>query len=246
MGQQRNASRGRKSIGALTKRIERKRKSWSFEQLEQRLVFSTTPLSYSFSSDNAQGAALTLADELRWAQAAASNGTATNFAPMSLPNDPLFPSQWHILNTGQEVGNPDLQHLFGVAGQDANVIPAWNMVDSQGRPIDGTGVTVAVIDSGVQLFHPDLAANISPTLRFNAVDGTNIVGPNLTYVQAGHGTAVSGIIAAVGNNAEGGTGIAPGATIVPIKADNGFGISDLAVQNALLYALEHNSVVRSA
>jgi subtilisin family serine protease len=239
MGHQRNALRGRKAISGLVKRTERKRKSWTFEQLEQRLVFSTSPIVTSFSNDNPEGAALTLADELRWAQAASANGTG-NYSLSSLPNDPLFAQQWHLLNTGQEVGNPDVQHLFGVAGQDINVVPAWNMVDSQNRPIDGTGITIAVIDSGVQLFHPDLAGNISPTLRFNAIDGTNIVSPNLTYFQGGHGTAVAGIVAAVGNNGEGGTGVAPGATIVPIKIDNGLGISDLAIQNALLYALEHN------
>ena len=66
------------------------------------------------------------------------------------------------------------KHLFGVAGQDINVVPVWNMTrDDGGIGYTGKGVMVAVIDTGVQIGHPDLADNISPTLRFNAITGTN-------------------------------------------------------------------------
>ncbi len=108
----------------------------------------------------------------------------------ALPNDPLFPSQWHLLNTGQEVGNPDFQHLFGVAGEDINVVPAWNM------GYTGEGILVAVIDSGVQMNHPDLIGNLHPTLRFNAITGTSNPNPPLFEPVAYHGTAVAGIIGA--------------------------------------------------
>ena len=171
-----------------------------------------------------------------------------------LPNDPYFPnqndpnqqfSQWYLFNFGQNVAQPDLQPLYGVAGQDLNVLPAWNMTDDNGHPIDGTGVTVAVIDTGVQLFHPDLAGNISPTLRFNSDNGTNNVSPNVASNEGFHGTAVAGIIGAVANNGLGGSGVAPGVTLVPIKADqsdpfgnNGF--SDQSLEDALLYALQHD------
>jgi hypothetical protein len=259
MGQQRKASQGRKALGPLAKRIERKRKSWTFEHLEDRLVFAVQ--SVSFSNQTPEGAALTLLDEARWAQMAAAtaagqpvNTSTASFAPSSLPNDPYFPnqddpnqqySQWYLFNFGQNVAQPDLQNLYGVAGQDINVLPAWNMLDDNGHPIDGTGVTVAVIDTGVQLFHPDLAGNISPTLRFNSANGTNIVSPNLSSPDGFHGTAVAGIIGAVGNNGIGGVGVAPGVTIVPIKADETdvFGnnaFSDQSLESALLYALEHN------
>ncbi len=190
-------------------------KSWTFEQLEDRLVFSvdwSQVQSVSFSNDNPAGAALTLLDELNWVQVQSDNAsasTAPNFVTMSLPNDPLFADQWHLLNTGQEVGVPDLQHLFGVAGQDINVVPAWNMLDDNGDSITGEGVTVAVIDTGVQLFHPDLADNVSPTMRFNAIDGTSNVNPNLSYSGSQHGTEVAGVIAAVANNDLGGSGVAP-------------------------------------
>ena len=213
------------------------------------MVFSATPYQvYSFSNQTPEGAALTLADEMYWNQQmyASQNGGAAAGATFenplaraqfhAIPNDPNFPFQWHLLNIGQEVGNPDLQDLFGVAGEDINVIPVWNMVDANGEFITGKGVVVAVIDSGVQLFHPDLAGNIDPTRRFNAANGTNNVNPDLTDPVGGHGTSVAGIIAAVWNNSEGGSGIAPDATIVPIKLDL---ITDQEMIDALLYAMEH-------
>src|SRR5262249_41062326 len=101
MGHYRNASRGRRALGPLAKRVERKRKSWTFERLEDRLVFSVDLSGwqqYSFSNQTPEGAALTLADELYWAQAmAAQNGGGAGtsstpaLTPMSLPNDPYFP-----------------------------------------------------------------------------------------------------------------------------------------------------------
>ena len=233
---QRGVPRLRMPLDLLIDTKQRRQKSWTFEHLEDRLVFSLNlPVvqTISFSSDNATGAALTALDELNWSQTLANYAAATgataggasltdssttssataqmspNYVFLSLPNDPLFPSEWHILNTGQEVGVPSVQPLYGVAGQDLNVAPAWNMVDSEGNTINGKGITVAVIDSGVQIAHPDLAANISPTLRFNASNGTSIVNPSLFAPEGGHGTSVAGIIAAVGNNGIGVTGIAP-------------------------------------
>ncbi|HEX5471703.1 MAG TPA: S8 family serine peptidase, partial [Lacipirellulaceae bacterium] len=221
MGHRRNATRKGKAISSLLGRAPRKRKSWTFERLEDRLVFSVAPFSYqtvSFGNDTPEGAAMTLLDELHWAQiqsGSASGTAAQTNTTASLPTDPMFPDQWHLLNTGQEVGNPDLQHLFGVAGQDINVVPAWNMTDSNGNPITGQGVTVAVIDTGVQLFQPDLIDNISPTLRFNAETGTSNVTPDPRDPDSFHGTAVAGIIGATANNGIGGTGVAPGVTLVP-------------------------------
>src|SRR5204863_234208 len=123
------------------KRIERKRKSWTFERLEDRLVFSVAPVqAISFSNDTPEGAALTLLDEMRWSQMAAASASGqtadastVKYTTMSLPNDPYFPnlsdptqiySQWYLLNLGQNVAQPDLQHLFGVPGEDLNVVPA--------------------------------------------------------------------------------------------------------------------------
>jgi hypothetical protein len=274
--QRRFGLRNRQALGSSFSRAQRKRKSWSFERLEDRLVFSVDPVdlqTVSFSNDTAAGAALTLADELHWAQLMAANGstasgdsagasTTPNLTFLSLPNDPLFPDQWHLLNTGQEVGNPDFGHIFGVAGQDIHVVPVWNMIRPDGGVgYTGAGVVVAVIDSGVEVGHPDLAENISPDLKYDAVSQSNNVLPDPTDPLAGHGTSVSGLIGAVWNNlgpqeldnngdplfdvngnpvySGGGVGVAPNVTLVPIKVGTAFGIGEDAIARGLQYALQH-------
>ena len=64
---------------------------------------------------------------------------------MKLPNDPLFDSQWHLLNTGQSLGLLDL---------DIRAPEAWK------RQSASPNITVAVIDGGIDVEHPDLVNNI--------------------------------------------------------------------------------------
>jgi len=75
----------------------------------------------------------------------------------------------------------------------------------------GTGVRIAVIDTGVDFAHPDLAGRVSA--RRNFVDGDE-----LKFRHDTHGTEVSGVIAAVANNGIGIVGIAPDARIIALKA----------------------------
>ncbi len=97
---------------------------------------------------------------------------------------------------------------------------------------DGTGALVAVVDTGVDLEHPDLAAKIVayPDADFVEPDGT-CTGPadNRTCTQDGaqdahgHGTHVAGIAAALTNNGVGVAGTAPGARILPVRVLNANG-----------------------
>lgn len=114
-------------------------------------------------------------------------------AVMAVPNDPLFSGQWHLLNSGQGKG---------VAGMDAKLVDVWNQYQ-------GAGVNVAIVDSGVEMGHEDLAANASP---IGNIDFYNDA-PARGWDVHGHGTSVAGTVAAVANNAIGGSGVAPRAII---------------------------------
>jgi hypothetical protein len=87
---------------------------------------------------------------------------------------------------------------------------------------NGDGVTVAVIDSGIDLVHPDLLDNIHPSLAANCIQP--LLPPQ---DDNSHGTHVAGIIAAA-DNAIGVVGVAPAATLVPVKAFDASGDSDWA------------------
>jgi subtilisin family serine protease len=122
--------------------------------------------------------------------------------------DPLLSAQWA---------------LAGPAAIGAQ--QAW----TQSR---GAGVLVAVLDTGIQVDHPDLAQNVwsNPAeIPANHVDDDHdgviddVHGANMFDMSAnveddnGHGTHVAGIIAARHDNAIGGSGLAPEATIMPVK-----------------------------
>jgi subtilisin family serine protease len=121
-------------------------------------------------------------------------------------NDPQFADQWALENTGQHifVGPKAWNWDTGTPGDDIDVIRAWDLA-TEAVP------TVAVVDSGVDLQHPDLAANLLPNGK-DFIDGDNV--PN---DQNGHGTHVAGTIGAVGNNRVGVTGVAWRAHLLPVR-----------------------------
>ena len=77
-----------------------------------------------------------------------------------------------------------------------------------------SAVKVALCDTGVDATHPDLAANLALP-GYNAVDGSTNTAPI-----ADHGTAVAGIIDALGNNGQGGAGITWNTTLLPVRVSN--------------------------
>ncbi|MBE0365718.1 hypothetical protein PULV_b0357 [Pseudoalteromonas ulvae UL12] len=112
--------------------------------------------------------------------------------------DPLTPQQWHLQNNGQS----GFSLSNGVAGNDLDLDFAHLM------GIKGRGITVSVIDSGVEISHPDLQANVVAG-SVNLGDGSDFP----TDLN-GHGTSVAGLIAAVEGNGIGGRGVAPHANLV--------------------------------
>lgn len=109
-------------------------------------------------------------------------------------NDTYYDQQWNLKNTGQ----------YGLAGLDINVEGAWEVAK-------GDGVIVAVCDQGIDLNHPDLAANIYP-YSYDAVSGTS---PSVLHGE--HGTACAGIIGAVQDNGIGISGVAPEVQLMSVS-----------------------------
>ncbi len=163
-----------------------------------------------------------------------------------VPNDPLFGEQWQLENTGQIIGGQ-----AGVIGADSNLLEAWDITTGS---ID---TVVAVIDTGVDLDHPDLEANIYVNpgeIPGNGVDddGNGFVddvngwdfGDNDNNPDdiAGHGTAVAGTIAAVGNNSIGVAGVMWTGSILPMKIADEFGQLTLA---AIVGAHDYLTMMRN-
>ena len=151
---------------------------------------------------------------------------------LAITNDPYLKNQWHLINFNQEVGSPDFGTIRGVVDEDINIEGAWDYVT-------GNGVVIGIVDSGVQLDHPDLAANIRLDL---ATDLTGFGDPNPTGDEA-HGTATAGLAAGVGNNGLGTAGVAYQADIAPIKLFfDGLDVGDVAIAQALLHQMQEIDV----
>lgn len=149
------------------------------------------------------------------------------------PNDPLFGYQWAQKNIGSPI------QYNGTAGIDMKVQQAWGIST-------GAGITVAVIDEGVDTGHADLKANLLQgfdclTLTANPGDGRPL-GP-----ARGHGTCCAGLVAAIANNSVGVAGVAPDAKLIPINlaAANGFFTSDANIAAGFDYAWQHGADVIS-
>lgn len=159
------------------------------------------------------------------------------------PNDPFFDSQWALANAG----NP---------GADIHALTGWNITTN------ASNIVVAVIDSGVDYNHPDLAANMwrnGGEIPNNGVDDDNngyvddVLGYDFINNDAdpqddhGHGTHVAGIIGAVGNNGLGITGVAWSVRIMALKFldQNGSGTVADAVR-AIDYAVRMGARIINA
>ncbi|MGD9630314.1 MAG: S8 family serine peptidase [Pyrinomonadaceae bacterium] len=153
------------------------------------------------------------------------------------PNDPQFPDQWALNNTGQNGGK---------ANAHIDALRAW--AKTQGS----SDVVVAVLDTGVDYTHRDLVGNmwIRPESvpqysddelgSFDDLRGfdanTNAADP---MDDNGHGTHVAGIIGAEGDNGEGIAGINWNVSIMPLKflGRGGFGSTKNAIE-AINYAID--------
>ena len=138
------------------------------------------------------------------------------------PTDPLFVDQWHLDNTGQ---------TGAIADADIDAPEAWDIEPSS------PDIVVAVISDGVDLSHPDLSIFVHPDeIPGNSIDddgngyvddvsGWDFVGGDNDASPGdpadNYGTALAGVVAAVADNAAGGSGVAPNVQIMPIRAFEG-------------------------
>ena len=140
---------------------------------------------------------------------------------MATPNDTYYSQQWGVSNTSLS---------------NINVVPAWDHIT------DCSSVTVAVLDTGINYTHSDLAANMVTANMYDFVDNDNDVYPDAGHEQ--HGTNVAGIIGARGNNNRGTSGICWQIKMLPLRVLNESGIGNLAsVSNAIIHAVDNGAKV---
>ena len=167
-----------------------------------------------------------------------------------IPNDPQFSKLWGLHNTGQIVNNTP-----GTANADIGAPAAWDKITGSNH------IIVAIIDAGIAYSHPDLEANIWQNTN-ESLDGFDSDGNGFTddirgwdfvnndndpYDFAGHGTHVSGTVAAVGNNGVGITGVAWSAKLMPLRVLGVTGTGYVShVIEAINYAVQNGARVINA
>ena len=117
--------------------------------------------------------------------------------------------------------------------------PNWTLVEQKyGKEINGSGIIVAVLDTGIDLGHPDLK---------NAVIGNVTFVNEDIYDHNGHGTHVAGIIAASGNASNGKfKGVAYGVKILNVKVANQYGSAWLSdIIDGITWAVNHSAKIIS-
>lgn len=123
--------------------------------------------------------------------------------------------------------DPDIELQYGLSIVKAN--SAWQI--TTGLP----QINIAVVDTGVDLNHPDLKDNLSKS--YTSVRGTNSANDD-----NGHGTHVSGIISGIANNERGGVGLSPKCKIMPVKSLSGKGEgNDSDIAEGIIWAVDNGA-----
>ena len=166
---------------------------------------------------------------------------------LPLPNDFYFDRSWGLNNTGQFEGTVDA---------DIDLPEAWEL------GIGSKEVVVAVVDTGIDFFHPDIRDNI--WINTNEIPGNGLDDDNNGYIDdvhgydfvsddgdpfddQSHGTHVAGIVGAVTNNRQGSAGVAQKVSMMAIKTFGVRGTADVAtVARGVRYAIDHGARIINA
>jgi subtilisin family serine protease len=172
------------------------------------------------------------------------------------PNDELYPDQWHLNNTGQNGGK---------SGAHVSAEAAWDL------QMPSQDTVIAVVDDSVDIDHPDLNIWTNPieAAGTEGVDddnngliddihgwdfGNNDNDPSPDNADESHGTAVSGVAAAIGNNSIGVVGASFGSAILPSKISFGEDedteedelVLEASMADALRYAAKYADVINNS
>lgn len=175
-------------------------------------------------------------------------------------SDPFYVNSWHLNNTGSNQvvsaagSTPSYNNANddALAGIDANV----EAVHQNGGGCTGKGIKVAIVDSGLEINHEDLAANVVTHGSFNFITQSDDPSPQPNMNIIDHGTGVAGIVSSRGWNGKGTRGLAPlaklsGFPIIEVTGLSGdqteiatllsFGATSLARQANAYYSKENNT-----
>ena len=167
-----------------------------------------------------------------------------------IPDDPRFSDQWGLDNTGQAHSiSGSASTKAGNADADMDVAEAWDV--QQGN----ADTVVAIMDSGVDVLHPDLADNIwvnEDEIPGNGIDDdangyiddvngwdfadddATLLEPDGEFIGWDHGTHVAGIVGAVANNGIGVAGVCPSCKLMVLKMFEPFDLDGDGIDDTMV------------
>lgn len=146
------------------------------------------------------------------------------------------------VSTASEVPSVPLATSEAAASADPRSGEQWALTRLEAAAVwdrgGGTGIVVAVLDTGVDASHPDLAGQVLPGFDAYTPETAGRVDPN------GHGTHVAGIVASLRGNDQGGAGLAPGVKILPVRVLDESGSGDHSdIARGVIWAADHGADV---
>jgi thermitase len=157
-----------------------------------------------------------------------AHGSCVGNPACVVPNDPLFRRQWGLQND-ESTMQPD--GSTGTPGADIDAPLAWGITTGSSSTL------IAVVDTGIDATHPDLAGRV--------VDQTTVNSGTDQLDHAGHGTVVAGAAAAIPNNHEGLAGVAYRASLMDVKVRDDASQSTTcdSIADGIVYATDNGANV---